>query len=266
MSAEPNNDHQSESAVSLKSGSLKSGGDLGAGSAVDVHELMTRIRSMVAEKLATPRPVFTPLSPSQNGSAPLAGELLHSSELRMINQRHAFSLDVNPGRIPGSHRGGILGRLVTGIKRKFLVLIRDSILADYLRAEHEFQSAVTKYLNLMTRYIDERDSADFWKLVHKIDVDTGKSVERIDRIADELEGSLATLRAEVLAESHMRTESLAASCEIDAPISGEAIRVSPAMSPQLVSIVHEINAHIKRLDQRLDQLVHQVDRSNKSNG
>ena len=220
--------------------------------ALNVHEIMERIRNAVEQKLASPREKFVPQSASDASAAEAAafqsGELLHSAELRTINQRHAFSLDVNPGRITDSHRGFFIGRFITALKRKLLVLIRDSILADYLKAEHEYNSALTQYLNTVTRYIDERDSADFWRLVRKIDVDTNKSVERIDRIDDELRASIAMLANERAAKiSEVATQSTGD------PVNQLAI--SPAMSPQMVLVARAVNSIAQRLqliEQRLD--------------
>lgn len=215
---------------------------------VNINEIMTRVRSMVAEKLVTPRAKFqpTPASAGSSGQTPIAGELLHSPELRIINQRHAYSLDVNPQRVGTSHRGGFLGRLVTSVKRRFLVFLRDAILADYLKAEHEFQSALTQYLNAMTRYIDQRDSADFWNLVHKIDVDTDKSIERIDRIADEVHGSLATLRREMEEKWALIGRSALVSTN-DVP-NNSPLTISPAMPPQMVTLVRQVNSLSQKVE------------------
>jgi hypothetical protein len=205
----------------------------------DVHSIMERVRSLVAEQLATPRAAFKPSAAPfhETESSTVPGELLHSSELRLINQRHAFSLDINPDRIPNSHRSGLLGKIITIFKRKLLVFLRDAILSDYLRAEHEFQSAVTNYLNALTRYIDQRDGADFTRLVHKIDVDTGKGLERIDRIADEVHGSLETLRAEMEKLQVTRPSHPAA---VQSNLLNP-IPISPAMTPSMVSLVEKVN-------------------------
>ncbi len=218
----------------------------GSDDSANIADIMTRIRSLVAEKLATPREKFQPTSVAElnPGQAPLAGEMLHSPELRVINQRHAYSLDVNPKRLGCSHRRGLLGRLVTFVKRGCLVFLRDKVLVDYLKSEHEFQSALTQYLNAMTRYVDQRDSADFWNLVHKIDVDTEKCVERIDRIADEVHGSLATLRREIEEKGKLAGSSGVALSNTSAPLS-----VSPAMTPQMAALVQQVNLLAHRVDE-----------------
>ncbi|MGA1190830.1 MAG: class I SAM-dependent methyltransferase [Bdellovibrionota bacterium] len=113
-----------------------------------------------------------------------AGEILHSEELRYLNEHyHYASHNVLDDIV--SHRGGILGKVVVRFKRKLAAMIVDGILKGYFEREKEFEARLVRLLNNQAKYIDERDASNFWELVHKIDVDVTRAVDRAERLQDE---------------------------------------------------------------------------------
>ena len=155
---------------------------------IDIAALMAEIRAKVTADLARNaerRRAFKAKSADPNGGAERsAGELLHSEELRSLNRNHAFSMRINPAAIK-SHRAGFLGKVVVAIKRRVMGILRDAILHEYLQAELEFHADLVRYLNELTRYVDNRDASNFWELVRKIEVDLQRAMDRVDRMADD---------------------------------------------------------------------------------
>ena len=94
---------------------------------------------------------------SGDGMGPVGGggALVHSEDLRAVNIGHAFSANLSPNSIK-SHRPGLLGRLVVGLKRRAFNVLRDSLLRDYFAAEQEFQAHLVRHLNAVTRELDMR--------------------------------------------------------------------------------------------------------------
>lgn len=175
--------------------------------AIDVNALMDEIREKVKSEV------------SQNSSdrnvefksstvEVKAGSLLHSQDLRAINQQYTYGAQFDESTIQ-SHRKGLLGRLIVGLKRKLYRKLWDGLLRDYMSKEREFQSAVVRFLNETARYIDARDSSIFWGLNHKVDVDVTKSVERADRLYDEFQGSLTSLKSELVELTNANSRELA---------------------------------------------------------
>lgn len=126
-----------------------------------------------------------------------AGALLHSQDLRAINQMYTYGAQFDESTIQ-SHRKGFIGRALVSLKRKLFRKLWDGLLRDYMNKEREFQASVVRFLNETARYVDARDSEIFWGLNHKVDVDVTKSVERADRLYDDFQGSLVTLKSELL--------------------------------------------------------------------
>ncbi|MCB0332201.1 MAG: class I SAM-dependent methyltransferase [Bdellovibrionales bacterium] len=159
----------------------------------DVPGLMAQIRQRVKEDTAQQedsRPAFRPESSEPGkGSKRKAGELLYSEELRYLNSNYSYSLRNNFDALT-SHRPGIIGKVIVKVKRKLLSIIWDSLLKEYFEAEKEYQANVVRFLNDVSKYVDERDASNFWELIRKIDVDVTKAIERIERISDEQMGSI----------------------------------------------------------------------------
>lgn len=159
----------------------------GGFSRIDIAKIVAEIRARVKSELAQSRdsqPLYRPLQPDFNREASRrAGELVHSEELYYLNTHYTYGqLDLNS---VVTHRRGFLGKLIVKFKRKILTIVWENFLRGYFEAEKEFQSRLVRYLNDVSKYVDARDAGNFWELIHKIDYDVGKALERIDRIADE---------------------------------------------------------------------------------
>ena len=113
-----------------------------------------------------------------------AGEILHSEELRYLNEHYHYAANSVVDDIV-SHRKGAIGKVVVRLKRKLASLIVDGILKGYFDREKEFQARLVRLLNNQAKYVDERDASNFWELVHKVDVDVTRAVDRAERLQDE---------------------------------------------------------------------------------
>lgn len=170
---------------------------------VDVPAIMREIRAKVAREIEAggrARPVFRPLEvdPAGHGSRK-AGELLHSEDLRYLNTHYSFSSALSIDELK-SHRPGIIGRTIVAAKRKLMRIIFDSLLKDYFSAEREFNAHVVRMLNDISKYVDARDASNFWELIRKIDIDTTKAIERIERLSDEYGASLRSSEKRLAAD------------------------------------------------------------------
>jgi SAM-dependent methyltransferase len=159
----------------------------------DIRVIMADIRESVrqAGESDSGVPFAAKAANFSRPDARAAGELLHSEELRFLNTNYNFSQKLHPQSL-STHRNSLLGRIVLRLKRKFLGVLRDSILKDYLESEREFQANLVRLLNDTVKYVDSRDAANFWELIEKIDVDVSRALDRIEAIADE---HVATLRS-----------------------------------------------------------------------
>jgi O-antigen chain-terminating methyltransferase len=152
----------------------------------DVRSLMSEIREKVKKAVGDnqdTRLPFIPKKSDENAAERKAGELLHSEELRFLNQNHHYPLSSFRPDLITSHRPGI-GKIIVKIKRKILSYFWQGLFKPYFEAEREYQSHLVRLLNDMTKYIDSRDAFIFWDLIKKIDYDVNKALERIESIAD----------------------------------------------------------------------------------
>ncbi|NDC37770.1 MAG: class I SAM-dependent methyltransferase, partial [Proteobacteria bacterium] len=130
---------------------------------------------------------FSPYQADENQQASRrAGELLHSVELRYLNEHYAS------GTVPASagagSEAGLTARLLAPLKRKVAAFIW-GVLDPHLSAEREFNAKTVQFLNDVAKYVDARDASNFWELIRKIDYDVQKSLERIERIHDQFSAS-----------------------------------------------------------------------------
>jgi 2-polyprenyl-3-methyl-5-hydroxy-6-metoxy-1,4-benzoquinol methylase len=152
----------------------------------DVRSLMSEIREKVKKAVGDNRDSrlpFIPQKADENSAERKAGELLHSEELRFLNQNHHYPLSSYRPDLITSHRPGV-GKVIVKIKRKILSFFWQGLFKPYFEAEREYQSHLVRLLNDMTKYIDSRDAFIFWDLIKKIDYDVNKALERIEGIAD----------------------------------------------------------------------------------
>lgn len=164
------------------------------GEVPDIAALMAEIRARIkndVERNQDALPVFkTRATELEKRSAFPAGSLLRSDNLLYANRNYQFGYR-SRGPAFTSKLPGILGKIVIKLKTKF-IQFREFLLRDYIEAEKEFNAHLVRFLNDIGNYVDGRDSACFWELVHKIDYDITKTVERIERISDEQSASLRT--------------------------------------------------------------------------
>lgn len=155
---------------------------------------MADIRKRIAEDLASTRDKARPFvsySADTNGASRKAGEILNSEELRYLNQNYSFGLRLNLDSIK-SHRPGFIGKFIIKAKRKLLSVLWENLLKDYLNSEKEFNANLVRLLNDVAKYVDARDASNFWELIRKIDYDTNRATERIERHSDEIGATLRT--------------------------------------------------------------------------
>jgi hypothetical protein len=162
----------------------------------DIKLIMDRIRERVRAKASEAKGTsFVPTRPAESSGQRRAGELLHSEELRYLNGNYQFAR-LNAEAIQ-SHRPGLIGRVIVKCKRKILQLIWDGLLKEYFSNEREYQAHLVRFLNDIAKYTDARDAQNFWELVRKIDVDTTKAIERVERFADEAHGDVRRAEREL---------------------------------------------------------------------
>lgn len=162
----------------------------------DVKQLMQEIRERIKQSLANDTDdnlrAFIPKAASQDSSQYKAGSILHSDELRYLNENYSYMPRLQLEKVQ-SHRFGFIGKALVSLKRKVLVVVWDFLLKDYFENERQFQARLVRLLNEQTKYTDARDAANFWEIIRKIDVDVSNSLERIERIRDEYLASLTSL-------------------------------------------------------------------------
>lgn len=161
-------------------------------SKVDIPEIMAKIRERVKQDVEANRDAKRPFKPFQADTDKTcrAGQLLYSEELRYLNSNYAFGPNLDLDSI-SSHRPGPIGKVIVKLKQKILTIIWD-LLKGYFTAEREFNANLVRYLNDTAKYVDQRDAANFWELITKIDYDLSKALERIERQSDE---QMAALRS-----------------------------------------------------------------------
>ena len=156
-------------------------------------EIRERVKSEVAAAKDSPKAFRGKPADFAAGATRRAGELLHSEELRYLNQHYAavFGPRLRMEQVT-SHRAGIIGRAIVSLKRKILAVVWDHLLKDWVHEQREYQVNLLRFLNDSSKYIDARDAGNFWELIKKIDYDITGALERIERIAD---ASSASVRA-----------------------------------------------------------------------
>jgi 2-polyprenyl-3-methyl-5-hydroxy-6-metoxy-1,4-benzoquinol methylase len=169
----------------------------------DVKKLMQEIRERIKQSLAQDTDdklrSFTPKSASPDSAQYKAGSILHSDELRYLNENYSYMPRLQLEKVQ-SHRFGFIGKVLVSLKRKVLVVVWDFLLKDYFENERQFQARLVRLLNEQTKYTDARDAANFWEIIRKIDVDVSNSLERIERIRDEYLASLTSLEKRLHAD------------------------------------------------------------------
>lgn len=167
----------------------------------DIPSIMARIRAQVSEELSrlatNKRPLKLHQADPNAQASRRAGELLHSEELRFLNLNFAYSSRINFDSIT-SHRPGFIGQLIVKLKRKFLSVLWNSLLKDYLASERDFQARLVRFLNDSAKYIDARDAANFWEVVRKLEFDVTRLGERIDRLHDDEIAALRTAERKII--------------------------------------------------------------------
>ncbi len=173
---------------------------------VNIDALLAKIRERLRDQGDkagdTPSP-FQPVFADADAGARKAGDLRDSSDLAWLNQNYTF------GRRPiGERLDSMLAtqprtwksRLADKGKR-ILARFLDRLLGEYLESELHYNAHVVRVLNDTSKYIDYRDSAIFWELIKKIDVDTSKALDRIAQIQDDQNLALVAVERRVI--SHL---------------------------------------------------------------
>jgi SAM-dependent methyltransferase len=163
---------------------------------VDIPALMEQIRDRIKADVEKSRDKHTPLTPVgarfSDDKARRAGELQHSEDLRFLNLNYAYETKVSPNSIV-THRGGLLGKVIVKVKRKFVSFLRNAFLNEYLASERAFNEHLVRYLNEVGRYVDARDTHIFVELIRKIDTDVGRVREGLTRVDDEKSAAIFAL-------------------------------------------------------------------------
>ncbi|MCO6432020.1 MAG: class I SAM-dependent methyltransferase [Deltaproteobacteria bacterium] len=169
---------------------------------VDVAALMLEIRKRIKSDIELHKDKYEAFkgyrADGDKNASRKAGELLHSQDLLFLNRNYQYgyrSKDHHPtSRLPWP-----LGKIVIWLKRKIIDL-REFLLRDYLAAERDFQANLVRYLNDVSKYVDARDFACFWELIRKIDYDVTKALDRIERINDEMSGTMRSSERRIFDE------------------------------------------------------------------
>jgi O-antigen chain-terminating methyltransferase len=155
-------------------------------------EIRERIKSDVAAHADKKLPFKNFKADIEGQEAKSADEIVNSEELRNLNRMYSYSSRLNLDAL-SSHRGGFFGKLIVKLKQRFLRVLWESLLKEYLTSEREYQTNLVRFLNDVSKYIGARDSSVFWELIRKIDYDVGKSLERIERINDDQTAAMRAL-------------------------------------------------------------------------
>ncbi len=163
---------------------------------VDVSSLMATIRARIKSDVDANRDREKPIKPQRTEASPrVAGELLHSEELRYLNQHWAYNV---PNLNITTHRQNFLGKVIVKVKRKLRSFVWNAIFKDYLQAERDYHSNLVRFLNELSRYMDARDAGTFWELITKIDYEATKTRERLERVNDDATASLRSVQQELV--------------------------------------------------------------------
>ncbi len=163
----------------------------------DIASIMAEIRERVRGEIRNHKESDTKFKPYLADTSATAGELLASEDLRYLNSNYSFGVKLDLDGIK-SHRPGLIGRLIVRFKQKLLFMLWEVFLRDYVTSEREFLSNIVRFLNDTARYVDSRDASNFWELIKKIDYDVTKALTRIDRISDDMMGSLRSTERSIM--------------------------------------------------------------------
>jgi len=155
---------------------------------LDAEALMSELRSEIervansGESRVAP---FFPLKPKGKSPSPLSS----SEDLLELNL--AFP---NVLRAPQftSHRP-VIGKFIVLAKKLTIGLIWKRLVIPSLQGEREFLSHLIKYLNFSSQAVDQKFGQVFWDLIRKIDIDVQGVNERVERVANELDGTIRTI-------------------------------------------------------------------------
>ena len=165
----------------------------------DIAAIMAEIRQDVKRSLRQEK------TTSQQEEDLIAGDLRNSEELRYLNGNYSFGNKLNPDTIT-SHRPWPIGPTIVFFKKQFLK-VAWHFFQDYFSAEREYNMNLLRFLNQTSKYVDERDAANFWHLISKVENELTTAKDKIDRVSDDttaslrglekgLHGTLAELRTE----------------------------------------------------------------------
>lgn len=212
-------------------------------SSVNIAALMADIRSRIQndlEKHSDKKLPFKSFKADVSGQeAKRADEIVNSEELRNLNRLYSYSARMNLDAL-SSHRGGFIGRAIVKLKQRFLRILWESILKDYLTSEREYNTNVVRFLNDVSRYIGARDSSVFWELIRKIDYDVGKALERIERINDDQTANFRALERRVQERLDAALQKINAGGTIDTH--EQKIKTLESVTQGLESIVSKLPA------------------------
>jgi O-antigen chain-terminating methyltransferase len=136
-----------------------------------------------------------------------------------------------------SHRPGVLGKVIYRAKAKIQRWLW-SLFRSNVEVERDFRKHVVRFLNEVSFYIDDRDGAQFWELIKKIDVDVGRSLRRIDELVEEQRALIVSAESRTQQLVHSNSESFVA-----------ASQAQQAQITTLDTVVRGLEGIINRLPQ-----------------
>lgn len=163
---------------------------------IDVAQLMQGIRERVKTQLEE----FDQHAP-QPRRQPIAGQLtreeitpvIFSEELRYLNQHYHDWFSIAP--ITSARR--YTGLFIIRAKNFIVDAVWHYMFQGYIEREREFHKNLVRFLNETAKYIDTHVNEKFLELVRKVDYETGRIHERIERSFDELAASIRSLEREL---------------------------------------------------------------------
>lgn len=141
-----------------------------------IEELMEQICSKVKQDGLQKR-THIPRHVIKKDFAPHSTSALHSAELNYLNAQWnlLFPSEIT---ITGNQSLSLLAKIKFHLRRR----LRNFILGEYLSKELDYRSNLVRFLNLLTRYVDERDKQIFWQLIEKLDNDCEGMNIRSDQV------------------------------------------------------------------------------------
>ena len=169
----------------------------------NVEEIMERIRREVKADAESSKRVSMPFEAGRPQKTDSSFTPLHYSE--ELNYINAHWQDWVSSEEITTHRR-VFGRFIVRAKRFVVDAVFQYLLKGYFERERQYQMHLIRFLNACARHVDDRDYANFWQLVAKVDNDISAVVERMDDLIDKTMATALRFAEELRASKEAQGE------------------------------------------------------------